>query len=269
MYFERTTAPLKTDPNVIPVPNGNNHALKLPNGLCLPNCTGYVHFRALEAVGKECEKRLCLNNAVAYYNYKDGYERGYAPNIGIMVWSGGQKGYGHVAWCEKPPDANGDVIASASNYGKKGDGTWFYRSKFTKASGYKLYSSKSNYTYLGCIYLPVVWTYGRNTGADQLRIKIDNLNMRTAPSVNADRLGYCLEGAIYNIQDKAVAGSYTWYKIDNDQWIAYDPAWAEVLPKKSVKSYSVTFPEVSNGDKLMLQDIATKYQLSIKIEENK
>ena len=45
--------------------------------------------------------------------------------------------------------------------------------------------------------------------------------------VDDDILGYVNKG-IYNILDSSKNGSYTWYMIGSDNWIAYDPSWAKL-----------------------------------------
>lgn len=89
----------------------------------------------------------------------------------------------------------------------------------------------------------------RNTKVNQLEILIDNLNVRTRPSIYGDRLGYATKG-IYNVHDVAKAGDYTWYEIEEDKWVAYSEKWALYLPKESpsVPMWQVTFPPLTAGD---------------------
>lgn len=70
----------------------------------------------------------------------------------------------------------------------------------------------------------------RNTKVDQLYVKVQNLRARTNPSLNANILGYIRMG-YYDIQDKAEADGYTWYKVQ-DMWIAYKEEWLDILPKE-------------------------------------
>lgn len=108
----------------------------------------------------------------------------------------------------------------------------------------------------------------RNPKVNQLEIKIDDLNVRTKPSIHGDSLGYATKG-IYNILDVGKAGDYTWYEIEKDKWVAYSDKWAVYLPKESSKvdMWQVTFPPLTNGDYQRLvklaEDIGVKDKLQI------
>lgn len=114
----------------------------------------------------------------------------------------------------------------------------------------------------------VVTPVPRNTKVDQLEILIDDLNVRTKPSVYGDSLGFATKG-IYNVLDVGKAGDYTWYEIEKDKWVAYSEKWAIYYPKESPKvpMWQVTFPPLTLGDYnkvLKLADeIGVKDQLTI------
>lgn len=87
----------------------------------------------------------------------------------------------------------------------------------------------------------------RNPLVDQVEVLIDDLNVRTKPSIHGDRLGYATQG-IYNILDVGKAGDFTWYEIENDMWIAFSEKWARYYPKRqAAQLYDVTF-RVTEGD---------------------
>lgn len=71
----------------------------------------------------------------------------------------------------------------------------------------------------------------RNEYVDQIEVTATLLNGRKAPSLKGERLGYVNVG-IYNILQEALADGYTWYEIEKDLWIAYNPEWETLLPKK-------------------------------------
>lgn len=93
----------------------------------------------------------------------------------------------------------------------------------------------------------------RNDAVDQVEVLIDDLNVRTKPSIHGDSLGYATKG-IYNIHDVGKAGDYVWYEIEPDKWIAFSEKWARYYPKRTAAQlYSVTFV-VTEGDVKGLQE---------------
>jgi surface antigen len=138
----------------------------------LPNCTGYVHARAIQVTGSDA--KLCRGNAENYWSYSDGFPRGSEPRVGsIMCYRKGKAGNasdgaGHVVFVEdKHP--NGDVIVSESGWtGTMANGRYWRLRKIRRQGG--TYSIGSAYTYQGSIYLyddtrrPVFRLYNPNEG---------------------------------------------------------------------------------------------------------
>lgn len=116
---------------------------------------------------------------------------------------------------------NNIVVGSKSN--------WYNRIKYAKNS-------------------PVT-PVARNPKVNQLEIRIDDLNVRTKPSIYGDSLGFATKG-IYNVLDVGKAGDYQWYEIEQDKWVAYSDKWAVYLPKEDTKvdMWQVTFPPLTKGD---------------------
>lgn len=93
----------------------------------------------------------------------------------------------------------------------------------------------------------------RDPDRNQVEVLIDDLNVRTKPSIYGDRLGYATQG-IYNVLDVGKAGDYVWYEIEPDMWIAFSDKWARYLPcPPDPTLYDVTF-RVTEGDVRSLQD---------------
>lgn len=65
----------------------------------------------------------------------------------------------------------------------------------------------------------------RDSKKNQIEIKIDNLRCRKSP--NGEILGFCEKG-LYNIITSEKNGNYTWYKIDESNWVAFDNSWAKL-----------------------------------------
>lgn len=231
-FIPRTSAPSRNDPNVISKPyGGNNSAWWFKSGeykgLCMPNCTGYVHMRWLELHGSSAESKLCLNDATAYWNYTDGLVKSQIPTLGaIMCWSSsGASNRGHVAIVEEIYD-NGDVLASASNY----NGTWWYRTRFTKASNYKLHSSKSTYYFQGFKNMAEMERVGtpveRDSAVHQIDVYYKYLRARKRPEINEEVvLGYINTGYYNVIETRDMrdepSNGYLWFKVEKNLWVAF------------------------------------------------
>lgn len=106
----------------------------------------------------------------------------------------------------------------------------------------------------------------RNTKVNQLEIKIDDLNVRTKPSIYGDSLGFATKG-IYNVSNHAKAGSYIWYEIESGKWVAYSDKWAVYLPKENTKAdmWQVTFPPLTKGDYDKLLKLADEIGVADKL----
>lgn len=223
----RLTAPSASDKNWINQAfGGNNRALVINRytGSVLANCTGYGHGRWLELLGKQ--HNLCLNNAVAYWSFNDGYARGQTPKLYAMaVWSGGSQGYGHVAVVEKIY-SDGSILVSNSNY----SGTVFYTKRI-----YKPYVPWTGYKLLGFIYLPedgVGTPVARDVAKNQVKVIIDGLNGRAGYEADAQVLGMVNQG-YYNVLAEATSGGYVRYQIEDNLWIASNESkWTTYYPKK-------------------------------------
>ena len=234
-------------------------------GYTLPNCVALVHAEVLEVIANavnrnkaiEIESRLCRNNASAYWGYtQDGLERGQTPKLGaIACWKGGSSGAGHVAFVTQV--AGLDWSGRASNY----SGSAFYSCGYKYNSKSKYYLG-SSYTFQGFIYLPYDFSYyattpvGRSSKQEQVRVNIDNLNVRTGAGTSYARLGYAEQG-YYNILATKKDASYTWYEIEQGKWIASTGGWTTYYPAEKPALYDVTF-RVSAGDVAGLKEYGEK-----------
>lgn len=227
-------------------------------GYTLPNCVALVHAEVLETVTNgdckanaiELESKLCRNNASVYYGYtQDGLRRSKdVPRLGaIACWSGGKNGAGHVAFVTGVDGKNWS--GKASNY----SGSAFYSCSYKYSSTYGYYLGAA-YKWQGFIYLPYDFSIyattplGRSSAQDQVRVTIDNLNVRAKPSTTAERLGFA-EPGFYNVISQSKDSKYTWYQIEQGKWVANrnGEEWAVFYPKEEPHLYDVTF-RVSSGD---------------------
>lgn len=73
---------------------------------------------------------------------------------------------------------------------------------------------------------------------NQIEVKegITDLRVRALPSLNGDILGYASVG-YYDYQEIVDAEGYNWYRIADNQWIAYNEEWENVYPATPKDEY--------------------------------
>ena len=253
---------------------GKSHCIvRGTNGYTLPNCVALVHAEWLKVLASvlgetkavEYESRMCRNNASVYWGFNDGFERGQTPKLGaIACWRGGRSGAGHVAFVTSVNGKNWKGVAS--NY----SGSLFYNCSYTYNATWKYYLG-SSYSFQGFIYPPVAFSeyattaIGRSSAQNQIRVNIDNLNVRTGAGTNFARLGYA-EPGFYNVLSTKKDTAYTWYEIEQGKWVASTQNWTTYYPKEEPAMYDVTF-RVSAGDVAGLKEYGEKIQVTPTIKK--
>ena len=101
---------------------------------------------------------------------------------------------------------------------------------------------------------PVTDTVERDEYKDQIEVKVEKLRVRTQPLTTADILGFAQEGGIYNYYEKANNDGYEWYRIADNQWIAYNEEWENVYPAKPKKEY-ISLEILDKKDGYVLVDL--------------
>lgn len=136
---------------------GNNDRGQRVEGLnVLPNCVAYATGRFAEIIGEPRCQYLGNTNACNYIALaqRQGLQISEAPTLGgVMVWGGGNGGYGHVASVEGILDNGKRVVTSESEYYGKAF-TLYTRSGDNWRNG--CYWMGPGYFYLGCIVNPAV-----------------------------------------------------------------------------------------------------------------
>ncbi len=64
-----------------------------------------------------------------------------------------------------------------------------------------------------------------NARKGTVTIKVDRLNIRSAPTTSSEKLGKVNKGETFNVLEIKTGEGYTWYKIDENKWIADDGSW--------------------------------------------
>lgn len=209
----------------------------------LANCVGYASGRFNELIGlarnfNECRyTNLCCNAAGFIERAQEAsLEIGNTPRVGsIMCWGGGNGGCGHVAVVERV-DSNSQVYTSESDYG----GNAFFNATRNNSNG--RWGLGSSFYFRGFIYQPEdvqTWIKGaevapnveRDETKTQIKVIVPNLNVRIEASTSSASIGYAHEG-YYNILEIYNGNGYTWYRIAENQWVAYNQEWIEICPAK-------------------------------------
>lgn len=153
-YTPRLTAPDPTDLRYIKTTYGGYNRAKAINtttGLTMPNCTGYVHGRAMEILGTYVDPGFSIRDAYTYYGYtQDGFERTYEPQLGGILCFATKPQYrgpspGHVCVVEEIIDAD-TIRTSDSNWG----GEYFETPIRRRSWGWNR-SDRGRLDYQGCI----------------------------------------------------------------------------------------------------------------------
>lgn len=81
-------------------------------------------------------------------------------------------------------------------------------------------------------YKTVTPTVKRDESKDQLKVITTELRVRENHDTKSQVVGVAQKDGIYNYFQTYKDSKYTWYMIDDSQWIANDGTWLEVFPKK-------------------------------------
>lgn len=85
----------------------------------------------------------------------------------------------------------------------------------------------------------------RNENISQIRVIVDNLRVRTSSSINSSVIGFVQNKGIYNDLEVCKENNYTWHRIADNQWIADNEEWLEILPITDYKKlYEKSLKEI-------------------------
>ena len=149
-YYNKT--PQGYNPCIL---GNNDHGQRVKGLNVLPNCVGWVTGRFAEIIGEPRCEYLGNTNAANFIKLarKQGLKISKAPTLGgVMVWTGGTGGYGHVAVVEATIGEDTVVTSESEYYGlpfvvytrRRDDGNW--------RKG--CYWQDKTYKYAGCIVNP-------------------------------------------------------------------------------------------------------------------
>ena len=96
----------------------------------------------------------------------------------------------------------------------------------------------------------------RDEYKNQIEVKVTELRVRKTPGLNGEILGYANVG-FYNFYETKDVDGYTWYKIAEDNWIAYNEEWEVIYPKK--EDVYVSFKVLNEKDGYKEIDLGKVY----------
>lgn len=94
----------------------------------------------------------------------------------------------------------------------------------------------------------------RDEYKNQIEVLINNLRVRTNPSLEGKELGFAKQG-FYNFYQAKEVDGYVWYNIDVDQWIASNEEWTIVYPAKEPEKEYIQLEILDKKDGYVLVDL--------------
>lgn len=108
----------------------------------------------------------------------------------------------------------------------------------------------------------------RDTSKDQLKTLV-YLNVRKTPSTGGEIIGQANTGSIFNYYEMKESDGYTWYRIEENQWLAQDKdkTYLEIMPAETKDYKELYEQELARNQKLELE--VKDLQLQLDLANNK
>lgn len=113
----------------------------------------------------------------------------------------------------------------------------------------------SKYKWTSLPEIEVTQVVERNENIPQIRVIVDNLRVRTGHSTNSSVLGFVQNKGIYNDLEVCKEKDYTWHRIDDNQWIADNGEWLEIL---TITDYKKLYESSLNTIESLNKQISTQ-----------
>lgn len=68
----------------------------------------------------------------------------------------------------------------------------------------------------------------KDESKNQLKVNVDDLRVRKEASINSEIIGIAKQNAIYNFYEQVNKDGYTWYRIDDNEWVANKDNWLTI-----------------------------------------
>lgn len=87
----------------------------------------------------------------------------------------------------------------------------------------------------------------RNEEIPQIKVIASELRIRSGPNVNSNILGFAKQNGIYNDLEVYKDSKYIWHRIADNQWVADNGKWLEMLPTINYKElYECELKKIEN-----------------------
>lgn len=87
----------------------------------------------------------------------------------------------------------------------------------------------------------------RNEEIPQIKVIASELRIRSGPNVNSNILGFAKKDGIYNDLEVYKDSKYIWHRIADNQWVADNGKWLEILPTINYKElYECELKKIEN-----------------------
>jgi hypothetical protein len=102
----------------------------------------------------------------------------------------------------------------------------------------------------------------RDTSKDQLKT-LKYMNVRKTPSLSGEIIGQADTGSVFDYYETVEADNYTWYRIEENQWIAQDKdkTYLEIMPAETKDYKKLYEEELVKNEKLELENKDLRAQL--------
>lgn len=185
-----------------------------------------------------------IDYATILFAHKDRYDdikEGVVYKQGEVIYSEGTKAGNKVGGAQR--HVHFEICAgktTGSGWKKSPDGTWNLV-KGKKPTDCYFIDDSINVIKSGGLNFKKIETtkvtqvVERNENIPQIRVIVDNLRVRTGHSTNSSVLGFVQNKGIYNDLEVCKEKDYVWHRIDDNQWIADNGEWLEMLPVTDYK----------------------------------
>ena len=205
-----------------------------------------------------------IDYATILFAHKDRYDdikEGVVYKQGEVIYSEGTKAGNKVGGAQR--HVHFEICAgktTGSGWKKSPDGTWNLVKGKKPTDCYFIDDSinviKNGGLNFKKIETPkVTQVVERNENIPQIRVIVDSLRVRTGHSTKDSVLGFVQKNAIYNYYEIYKDNTYTWYRIDDSQWIADNGSWLEIL---TVTDYKKLYESSLNTIESLNKQISTQ-----------
>ena len=205
-----------------------------------------------------------IDYATILFAHKDRYDdikEGVVYKQGEVIYSEGTKAGNKVGGAQR--HVHFEICAgktTGSGWKKSPDGTWNLVKGKKPTDCYFIDDSinviKNGGLNFKKIETPkVTQVVERNENIPQIRVIVDNLRVRAGHSTNSSVLGFVQNKGIYNDLEVCKEKDYTWHRIDDNQWIADNGSWLEIL---TVTDYKKLYESSLNTIESLNKQISTQ-----------